>query len=274
MKTQCLSCKATYDIPDEKVAAAGTAGLRVRCTSCRAVMVVDRDRSFDSSEDDTANALPRPRRRPDAGLVAGFQASEPEFTDIHGLAPAGPLPVTKGKDGKLKQRAGVRREVTGMHLASTAADVDKVWYAAIAGEARGPYAKDEMVGLARRGKVRGSTLVWRPGFDDWQRIRTRKSDTPGDLVWLRDVVVARKRQERHAQAAAKRKLGIHPIILDDDGNPGTIDDMLAHDADDLIVGDAVATTWWAQNGKVIVAGALFGVLLLLVAIQVTQSMGL
>ncbi|MCP4504297.1 MAG: DUF4339 domain-containing protein [Deltaproteobacteria bacterium] len=266
MKTECLSCRTSYEFPDDEIQKAGPSGLRVRCRKCSAVMVVSKTHSFDTADADTANDLPRSRRK--------LGGSEPELTDIHGLvAAADPLPAEKDGKGNFRARKGVRREVTGMHLSQISGEKEKVWYAAIAGKSRGPFCKKELVRLAEKGKVRGSTLVWRPGFSDWTRVRARSRVNNPELLWLRDVVVSRKRRERLAQAEAKRAMGIHPIVLQDSPGiePMSTDALFPEPQNSFeeLPAPSILST---EHGKVIAAGALWGLMLLMVAVLVSQTL--
>jgi hypothetical protein len=243
MRFGCTTCGKTYEIPDARVRAAGVAGLRVRCKKCRAIMAIDTRTAIDgratravveSGDEivvrahaersarsasildidrlpDTEHDLPTRRRAP--------SSSAPELTDIRGLDERpGPLPAVFGASGELVPLPGVERSLSGVKLARRAKRSrveDDVWFAAIDGRARGPFTRAELAQLADEGRVRGRTLVWRPGMPAWTRVRSGEVDD-ASLQWLRDVVIQRKREELLVAGRAQRKMGIHAIVLDDD----------------------------------------------------------
>lgn len=233
MHQSCKSCGARYVIPDDKVERAGSSGLRVRCARCRAIMVVTAPlregaligfddgprpetliaQAIDSAVDeDTKPDLPenrRSRRSSSRSSTSGLEELS-GANELPGVEP--PAPAVLSGSGIYRPLPGVERNVTGLHLAAGVAQ-KRVWYAAISGRPRGPFSEDEMLVLAREGKVRGSSLVWRPGFSGWIRVRSREAER--DLTWLRRAVMERKRQERRAVERAEQKLGIHRLQLGD-----------------------------------------------------------
>ena len=65
--------------------------------------------------------------------------------------------------------------------------------------------------LAQKGKIRASTLVWKPGCSGWKPL---KHVVDFDVAILLDAVRARKRREREAEGLAQRRLGISPVRLE------------------------------------------------------------
>lgn len=243
MKYACMSCDTRYDIPDEKIAEKEPNGLRIRCRTCRAIMVVSLARRLDEdeSEDVTAPALVRRRQkprqahsaRPGAGLASrtssqpqvdaeaamaagGFDL--PDFTGVHaanGLdGKSLEIPATTTERGDVVAKSGIFRSLTGVHLSPAAAKKDRaIWFAALGGKPRGPYTAKEMKRLAEQGRVRGSTLVWGPSLNEWSQVRSRTGEKR-ELAWLRDVVIARKHHERAAQNRAQEVHGITRLQLE------------------------------------------------------------
>lgn len=240
MKFACMSCAAKYSVPDGRLAAAGSGGLRVRCTRCRAIMVVAAD-AFRmegpspeprriGEDDDTRKELRfRGRARPAAQLPRGG-ASMGIMAASDSMSDEGPIAETMGgvmavpaalsASGVFRAMPGVNRQVTGLFFPELdrltlegKQTTSRVWYAAVDGRPRGPFSASEMMGLAERGKIRDATLVWRPGYPSWKKIR--HGDAPGseDLSWLRKVVLARKLREMDAQERAQDRLGIAPVQL-------------------------------------------------------------
>lgn len=207
MKFVCMSCDTHYDFPDAKVVAAEPEGLRVRCSSCRAIMVVSLSRRLDSTEDDTAPELKVRRRKPRPSSVL------PELTGIH-ASERYDIPGHAQASGQVVAEPGISRALTGVHLRESNETLEKaVWFAALGGRPRGPYTTKEMERLAGEGRVRGSTLVWRPGFTEWSRVRSGRNEH-ADLTWLRQLVVARKRNENGAENLAREKHGITKLMLE------------------------------------------------------------
>ena len=233
VKLACKTCGARYDIPDGRLSAAGDAGLRVRCSKCRAIMVVShRDHNttptstppVDAAFDDVPSLDLSHVALSDDSLEHLALDGGPQFTSS-GFRRAGgdDAPATMSASGVYRPAQGVKREITGLFFPEfeelrreqeTRSVLTRVWYAAVDGKSRGPFTASEMITLAEKGKVRDSSLVWRPGLDVWLRVRDGTGDGPTDLSWLRDVVVERKRREQEAQRLAVQRHGIQPLLLD------------------------------------------------------------
>lgn len=131
------------------------------------------------------------------------------------------VPAALSMSGVFRPMPGVQRQVTGFffpeleELRGEARQVksSRLWYAAIDHRPRGPFAATEMIDLAEKGKIRDATLVWRPGFAAWRKVRHGASaGSPEDLSWLRKPVLARKLREIEAQDRAQR-MGIPAVSL-------------------------------------------------------------
>ena len=224
MRFVCMTCGAKYSVPDGRLEAAGSAGLRVRCSRCRAIMVVSQsqgamfqrgltgdDAAFGSSgamytaaneDEDTKKELRAVRRRSSSsgGGLALQTSSEGDVV----------IPAALSASGVYRPMPGVNRDVTGLFFS----DLDtlkregkpvasRVWYAAIGNRPRGPFSASEIISLAQKGKVRESTLVWRPGFGTWKRVKDGYTAGTEDLSWLGNIVRARLRRERDAEERAR-----------------------------------------------------------------------
>ncbi|MBX2810364.1 MAG: DUF4339 domain-containing protein [Myxococcales bacterium] len=55
----------------------------------------------------------------------------------------------------------------------TSMDLRCRWYIARSGKTDGPYAYDELVSMARQGRLTASHYVWRPGFEQWITVYSR-----------------------------------------------------------------------------------------------------
>ena len=226
MKFACMSCGTKYSVPDGRLQNAGASGLRVRCQKCRAIMVVSESQRFlfekgqtdamrlASEDDDTRpnRVVKKKHRVPSTEDGVMLASSESD---------AAPLtPAALSASGVFRPLPGVNRQVTGFFFPElealkkdTKGASQRMWYVALGPRARGPFAASEVVELASKGKVRESTLVWRPGFESWVRVRDGKEGSETDLAWLRSVVLQRKEREREAQRDFEARLGIKPVQL-------------------------------------------------------------
>lgn len=236
MKFGCMSCGAKYSVPDQRLHTAGSAGLRVRCSRCRAIMVVaetaralhepesdappPRTARF-SDDEDTRKELrsPHPRRVVRAPEIMATSGDGPAVTTTPPVDSPG-VPAALSASGVFRPLPGVHRQVTGLFFpeleqlkGEAKTSGSRVWYAAIDNRPRGPFSATEMLQLAEKGKLRDSTLVWRPGFSTWKKIRHGEAGTAEDLTWLRKVVLARKLREMDAQERARDRLGIQPVKI-------------------------------------------------------------
>ncbi len=248
MHFDCHTCGAGYRVPTSRVADAGPSGLRVRCKKCRAIMVWSEDRQTDGKHDDTSPALPHLRR------------ASVELTDVHAAAAVNdPIPAAVKASGAIDPLPHVVREITGVHLPKVRRRSKKAcWFAGIAGRPRGPYTRAEMCQLAREGKVRGSTLVWTPGFAQWLRVRAHDGED-ATLAWLRDEVLARKQWEKDAARRAREAMGVVAIEIPHALSAPPPLPADAFDADE--VAEAVAGSF--GNGWVL-AAVLFGLVMTVV----------
>ena len=210
MKFACLSCGAKYSVPDGRLSDAGAEGLRVRCSRCRAIMVVADSQAAlqgaslqaltDDISVDGAAPLSTYERIPTRSMrITRAMEAQPGLTASMQDAA---IPATLSASGLFRPLPGVHREVTGMYfpnLEEITRDgtvvTGRVWYAAVDHRPRGPFSASEMIGLAEKGKIRDGTLVWRPGFGTWKRVKHGEVGTREDLSWLRKVVLARKLRE-------------------------------------------------------------------------------
>jgi hypothetical protein len=167
-------------------------------------------------DDDTRPHRVQKKKRFDPTTESGLQIVTSSDADI---APDG-MPAALSASGVFRPLPGVNRQVTGFffpeleELKQAGGHASaRVWYVAIGTRTRGPFAASEVVTLAEKGKVRDSTLVWRPGFGTWKRVKDGEAGSVEDLSWLRRVVHQRKVREREAQREAEARLGIRPVQL-------------------------------------------------------------
>lgn len=233
MKFACMTCGAKYSVPDGRLQAAGPSGLRVRCSRCRAIMVVaetqrleaassagdDVDEQVAATEDEDTRKELRVQRRP-ASTGVGLAAMGAAVDSLPPMGVDPDMPAALSASGVYRPLPGVHRQVTGLFFPELEElknrgekNAGRVWYAAIGNRPRGPFSASEMMSLAEKGKVRDSTLVWRPGFSSWKKVKHGESGTAEDLSWLRKLVLARKLREMDAQERAQQRLGIQPVNL-------------------------------------------------------------
>jgi hypothetical protein len=226
-------------------------------------------------------AVPRVREASTHDLVAAasFGASIPAMTDVHAAyeLPEG-LPAAMSASGIYRPLPGVARRVAGVAFDPRRHDSRQRWYAAIDGEPRGPFSEDELLRLAHDGHVRGRTLVWRPGFDGWTRIRSSRGERD-DLGWLRNVVIERKRAEIALADRARREMGIHAIRLDDRDDGTSYPPHLPADAADLSLVDAALAPALLRAGvrrhrlfAATFAGALLGALVVILLVYTLPAL--
>jgi|GEM_PF-1154817 len=217
----CMSCGANYAIPDARVARAGDVGLRVRCTRCRAIMGISSSSSARGWSEDVAPPREGRGGHHDEGhrpLTTGVWKNP--FADV-----AAPAALSGG--GQLQGAAGVSRAVTGVFDGVLAGSLEapgpdataqasstkrtRVWFCAIEGRPRGPYTADELLLLAHKGRIRSSTLLWRPSSEVWQPLRRFSGF---DVAWLLDAVQRRKQHEARAEQERLQRRGIVPVRLE------------------------------------------------------------
>lgn len=163
-------------------------------------------------DEDTKKELPVKRRSPPTISTDSLQA-------VASGASSSDAPAALSASGIFRPMPGVHRQVTGLFfpeldamdaLGHPGARATRVWYAAIDARPRGPFSATEMIALAEKGKIRESTLIWRPGFKTWLQVKSELSE---ELSWLKKIVGARKLREREAQQRAEMRLGIKPVSL-------------------------------------------------------------
>lgn len=223
MNYGCMSCGAKYSIPDARLQKAGADGLRVRCSRCRAIMAV-------SSTMATATTS-KTKTKPKDDVFArtgGVSPHAPSTALVTGVVrnPFADFATPDAASGAMAAGHGqqaISRNVTGIFMpmiasldddaapVRTTTKASNSFYAAIEGRARGPYTSAEMLMLAHKGKIRASTLVWKPGCGGWKGLR---HVVDFDVSFLLDAVRTRKRREREAESLAQRRLGIAPVRIE------------------------------------------------------------
>lgn len=206
VKYSCNSCGKRYSIPQERVTAAGPEGLRIRCSRCRAIMAIA-DGDGEATGDWSRDEVTEPQRLRSKPTVLSPEAVHMVTDDLLPDAP-GPEPAARSESGVYRPLPGVEREVTGMHLIAADDAEQREWYAAFGGRARGPFSREEMKLLARKGRIAGSTLVWKPGFGAWHRVQEHNHSGEHDLLWLRSLLETRRRRERKGALSAEAAAGI------------------------------------------------------------------
>ncbi len=152
-----------------------------------------------------------------APAASGF---EPGITNVHDAVAPSESPVMLSETGTFRPRPGVLPEITDVKFALHNDRSERVWYASIENEAKGPFTEDEVLLLAEMGRVRGSTYMWRPGFSEWLPIRTGQKEH-GMLEPFRQTVIQRKIYEQSLAERAAQKAGINATYIQTDGTVQT-----------------------------------------------------
>jgi len=150
MKFLCGSCKAKYQIADEKISGRT---LRMKCRRCGHDIVIRGDEELPRS-------APRPAAAPRTGA---------------GGSVAGPMPRRSPQPrGRASSALGAdfRRQVAGGgHDMPQRAGALEHWHVAVNDVPVGPVRRDEIARKVATGAVNGESLVWREGFDDWRPLK-------------------------------------------------------------------------------------------------------
>ena len=261
MNYSCLSCAAKYSIPDARLAAAGGDGLRIRCSRCRAIMAVTTagGRMTTSRNPRSTNAFdafgPAPEATtpvitgvikdpfaniPAPSLQGGLSTTSREVTGVFM-----PLLMAAESDASPARSPSTSEHVGGSPLSEQLSKEHR-YFAAIEGRSRGPYTPKELVMLADKGKIRGNTLLWRPGASGWVALRRV---TEYDVGYLKDAVYRRKRREQEAAAAAMAKRGIVPIHLERQVHGRRQAPQIPADAWDTALDDSPALSGWPAEAS-------------------------
>lgn len=219
MRFSCMNCEARYEIPDERIRAAGSAGLRIRCRSCRAVMAVSA-KMVSALELSSSNSVSRNQSFGGGDLENSVSSSG--ISPFRAAIAATPISVAEEEVSipSINPLSGRRseggRDVSGAFVPQTAqVPTDAVWHAAIARQVRGPFTTAELKKLADQGKVRRGTLLWHPDWPSWRSLKMHQdSEKDGQIIddvyvasfWhdIGKIIVACKRRELLQRHAGKR----------------------------------------------------------------------
>lgn len=165
MKFLCDSCKAKYQIADEKVAGKT---VRMKCRKCGHQIEV----RAAVTETSVASAPPRPPASPSAprppmksGLATSLSAAKPRAPSA---APGGALAgAFKSNVHDAPASAPGDRPSASIELSVT-----DEWYVAINGVPVGPVRISELRRKAAGGAVTEESLCWQEGLEEWRPIRS------------------------------------------------------------------------------------------------------
>jgi predicted Zn finger-like uncharacterized protein len=149
MKFLCNSCKAKYQIADEKVAGRT---LKMKCRKCGHAIIIQ-------------GAAPAPS--------ASAKAAAPPPTPSRPSRPAAPPRPAPAVSGPPSARSGAlgqdfRRQMASAEPPPVAAPPPNQWHVAINDVPVGPLERGELGRKVASGSVHSGSLVWREGFDDWR----------------------------------------------------------------------------------------------------------
>jgi predicted Zn finger-like uncharacterized protein len=199
MKFVCDDCGTQYLISDEKV---GPKGAKVRCKRCGNIIVVrpgglhrddEPDQGVDSLTDRGGAPLPGSENEGDqdelgmafdqllkGGIVTGDEDDDEEdeggATEIFSMEELHRLRSDKDPsddDHDKIDEVFSRAEGTDIQPnQGDSADQDREeWYVAIEDEQVGPMGLQEVEDRWESGKIKGDSLAWHPGMDDWLPVK-------------------------------------------------------------------------------------------------------
>ncbi len=222
MKVRCPKCKTRHNVASHQIHSAGSAGVTLKCQGCGASI---RARASKTSSS---------RLKQSFANSSAAQRLMPALTDIHHFDHMSELPAFLSPSGTFKPRPEVEQRITGLHMHAADDSVGRVWFAAINGKTKGPYTEDEVLLLAEVGKLRGRSLLWKPGFKKWIRVRNPEGDS-SELDWVRKAVLQRKQLEVQSFEEARKTLGVKAMILNREARmqPTNASAELLHNSDDI-----------------------------------------
>lgn len=146
MKFLCPSCKAKYQISDEKIVGRT---LKMDCRRCSHPIVIRGDKlaGAPAAPDAKASARPAPRSR---GGSPGGAASSSRQSSRTALG------------------ADFRKNVAAPAAAASKPTALDQWHVAINDVPVGPMRREEIAQKITAGSIRPDSLCWREGFDEWR----------------------------------------------------------------------------------------------------------
>jgi hypothetical protein len=135
-----------------------------------------------------------------------------------------------------------------------------LWYAAIGGRTRGPFSPAEMVMLARRGKLRRTSLLWRAGMESWSALeQVDNAETPGLLAAVHERRAREEAAQKTAQAHGIPQLSLQRMTVPSTGSvpPLPADSLppVSHDDGAMAALEPIAGPLARDQGQRAVAAA-------------------
>ena len=188
MKFLCPSCKAKYQIADEKI---GGRTLKMDCRRCGHAIVIKGDAPEAADVvDDAPPEAPAPSahasRAPARPATRSQTAIPPQGTGNAHQSTAGNVrrPAGASRSGSSagpfpQQRPGARSALGAeFRRTATSAPVEPPratpldqWHVAINDVPVGPMRRDEVARKIAIGAITPESLAWREGFDDWRPVK-------------------------------------------------------------------------------------------------------
>lgn len=168
MKFLCDSCKAKYQIADDKVAGKT---VRMKCRKCGhqiEVRAAVTETSVTSAPPRAASEPPRAPQR--SGLATSLSAAKPRSpSQPHGTSTGGAL---AGAFQRQVQDAPASMAPPAQATHAVELSVTDEWYVAINGVPVGPVRISELRRKAGAGAVNEDSLCWQEGLEEWRPIRS------------------------------------------------------------------------------------------------------
>lgn len=180
MKIQCDSCKASYNIPEEKLQGRP---FRFTCKRCGNTV---RYRPQQPETEQRKMTMEVRAEDVQPRMTAEVQASEnPEALDKTVFQPQGQAQVRQPQEStvdnsatrqdiKVQQKSAEapqpRMTIDGMPLQEQPVAQQTPWYIAYSKNKRGPLTMDQIQSHLMQTKVKGEIYVWQAGFENWLKI--------------------------------------------------------------------------------------------------------
>ncbi len=234
MKFLCPNCKAKYQIADEKI---GGRTLKMDCRKCGHSIVI----RADGTEDSNASSPPAQSLHGVSMHGVSMQGVSMQGVSMHGVSmqgasqpaeaprswPSAPLSraastpsqprlsartstshVGQNPAGTSSSRLPARPSSRSIHPGSARPVVLEQWHVAINDVPVGPMKRDEIARKIAQGAVRGESLAWREGFDDWRPLR----DIPELSSLLRESLPPNRSAPPPPPRAVSMNTGAHASV--------------------------------------------------------------
>lgn len=177
MKFLCDSCKAKYQIPDEKISGRT---LRMKCRKCSHEIIIRGPKGPESGASESERRSPARTSASSAGRMP--TSSSPSLSPSSSASRRRPSSATASRPSSVAasrpaQRQSSRPSALGADFRRGTFTPEPVtakppteWYVAINDVPVGPIKREEVARKIGMGAVTGESLCWREGLDDWRPV--------------------------------------------------------------------------------------------------------